>query len=632
MALAGEAAYEFQCLHGMGEALYGRVVNGEGYGLPCRIYAPVGEYRDLLAYLVRRLLENGANTSFVNRLVDDKLPIDDIVADPVARVRALATVRHPRIPLPAHLYGDSRRNSAGVDLSDTPALEKLCDSIAAARRHDWRAAPLLAAGRSSSDDVRAVTNPANRREQVGTAVHAGAADVDAALAAAERFARDWDHAPAAQRAAILERAADLFETHRDELMALCLYEAGKTLNDGIAEVREAADFLRYYAMQARSDFSAPLVLPGPTGERNEISLHGRGPFVCISPWNFPLAIFTGQVSAALAAGNPVLAKPAEQTPLVAARGVELMHEAGVPRAALQLLPGDGATVGARLIDDPRIAGVAFTGSVETAHLIARGLARREGPIVPLIAETGGQNAMIVDSTALPEQVVRDVVISAFQSAGQRCSASRILCLQTDIAPAVLEMLEGAMAELVTGDPADLATDVGPVIDEEAQRILQEHVGRFRPRARRVLYAPEAVGSRSGVFFPPVAMEIDSLRQLEREVFGPVLHVVRFPSAGLEALVDEINATRYGLTLGVHSRIDGTLRRVRARARVGNLYANRSMIGAVVGVQPFGGEGLSGTGPKAGGPRYLYRFATERSLSVDTTAAGGNASLMALEES
>jgi RHH-type proline utilization regulon transcriptional repressor/proline dehydrogenase/delta 1-pyrroline-5-carboxylate dehydrogenase len=495
----------------------------------------------------------------------------------------------------------------------------------------WQAYPLLAEGSRADGGAHDVTSPSDRTRTIGQVTQAGEDDVASALASASEFAPRWDATAAVQRAAVLRASADLYEEHGAELLAICQNEGGKTLNDAVAEVREAVDFLRYYALRAEREFAGPQVLPGPTGERNEISLHGRGPFVCISPWNFPLAIFTGQLSAALAAGNVVLAKPAEQTPLLAAFAVGLLHKAGVPRAALQLLPGRGETVGAALVQDVRVRGVAFTGSTETARAIALALAQRPGPIVPLIAETGGQNAMLVDSTALPEQVVRDVTISAFQSAGQRCSALRVLYLQDETADSMIEMLAGAMQELVTGDPADLATDVGPIIDEEACTALEQHVASMRSVAHRVITAPPSTGAASGNYFSPVAMQIDSIKQLPREVFGPVLHIIRYPAGDFDAVLDDINTTGYGLTLGVHSRIDSTVERVRARARVGNLYANRSMIGAVVGVQPFGGEGLSGTGPKAGGPRYLHRFATERAISIDTTAAGGNASLMSLQD-
>jgi RHH-type proline utilization regulon transcriptional repressor/proline dehydrogenase/delta 1-pyrroline-5-carboxylate dehydrogenase len=628
---AGEGArFEFQRLHGMGEALYEQVVGKDKLGIPCRVYAPVGSHEDLLAYLVRRLLENGANTSFVNRIQDEKAPIEEMIADPVAKLGQGEQIPHPRIPLPAGLYGAERRNSRGFDLNDLKTLVPLGAAMERAAAADWRAAPLIG-GADQKGAARPVTNPADRRQTVGEVVEAGPGQVEQALARAHAAAEDWDATPAEVRAAYLERAADLMEAESAELMALCVREAGKTLPDAVAELREAVDFCRYYAARACVDFGRPQALPGPTGERNEIRLHGRGAFACISPWNFPLAIFSGQVAAALAAGNPVVAKPAEQTPLIAAAAVRLLHRAGVPGEVLHLLPGDGAKVGGPLVADSRIAGVAFTGSTETARLINRTLAERAGPIVPLIAETGGQNAMIVDSTALPEQVIRDVLASSFQSAGQRCSALRVLFLQADVADKMLEMLAGAMAELKVGDPALLATDLGPVIDEEAKAMLEAHAERMAAEGRLIAAGELGPETAHGCFVAPAAFEIDSLQRLEREVFGPILHVVRFQGERLDQVIDAINATGYGLTLGIHSRIDSTVERIHRRLKVGNAYVNRNTIGAVVGVQPFGGEGLSGTGPKAGGPRTLHRYATERTLSVDTTAAGGNASLMSLQD-
>jgi len=621
---AGETAeYEFQRLHGMGEPLYDQIVGPAGAGKPCRIYAPVGSHEDLLAYLVRRLLENGANTSFVNRIVDEAAPIDEIIADPVVTVRALDSKPHPKIPLPQDLFGAERPNSRGLDLSDPLELRNLA---AAMDRFDG---PWPAVETGGGGDMVTIRNPADADDEVGSVRCYGPDDVAGAVATAAEAHPDWDATSAADRAEMLEKTADLMEAATPELMALCVREAGKTLADSIAEVREAVDFLRYYAVRARADFGGPAILPGPTGEINEITLHGRGPFVCISPWNFPLAIFTGQVSAALAAGNTVLAKPAEQTPLVAAKAVELMHRAGVPEAVLQLLPGEGTSVGARLVAEPGIAGVAFTGSTETARAINMALAGRPGPIVPMIAETGGQNAMIVDSTALPEQVVSDVVMSAFQSAGQRCSALRVLFLQDDIADKVIEMLAGATAEVVVGDPARLETDVGPVIDPAALKMLDDHARRMEGEGRLLCRAPLGETAPGGHFFQPCAYEIDDIGLLEREVFGPVLHVVRYAADDLDAVIDAVNATGYGLTLGIHSRVDTTQEHIHARMRAGNTYVNRNMIGAVVGVQPFGGQGLSGTGPKAGGPRYLHRFAVERTRSINTTAAGGNAALMSM---
>ncbi|TVR81803.1 MAG: bifunctional proline dehydrogenase/L-glutamate gamma-semialdehyde dehydrogenase PutA [Rhodospirillales bacterium] len=619
---------EFQRLHGMGEALYDQLLAAtEPPRL--RIYAPVGSHEDLLAYLVRRLLENGANTSFVNRLTDAALPVETIVADPVARVESFATKAHPRIPPPPALFGETRRNSKGLDLSNPALLRDLQSAMTAAERV-WTAAPLVSGQIVGGLDERAIADPADRSRTVGVVVEADAPAAAAVMAAATAAAARWEAATAGERAAVLERAADAYEEAMPELMALAVREAGKTIPDAVAEVREAVDFLRYYAARARAEFAAPSVLPGPTGERNEFVLGGRGVFVCISPWNFPLAIFTGQVAAALAAGNAVVAKPAEQTPLIAAQAVRLLHAAGVPTDVLHLLPG-GGEVGQALVADPRVSGVAFTGSVETARAIHRTLAAKDGPIVPLIAETGGQNVMIVDSTALPEQVVSDAITSAFRSAGQRCSALRVLFVQEDIARRVMTMLAGAMAELSVGDPALIATDVGPVIDDDALAMLNAHARRMDREGRLIGRAPSGDGTERGTFFPPHAFEIDRLDRLEREVFGPILHVIPYAQDRVDAVVDAVNATGYGLTFGIHSRVDSFVSRVLGRLRVGNAYVNRDMIGAVVGVQPFGGEGLSGTGPKAGGPHYLHRFAVERTRTVNTAATGGNAALLTLDD-
>ncbi len=631
LEMAGERRdYEFQRLHGMGEALYEQVVGSDGAGRACRIYAPVGSHEDLLPYLVRRLLENGANTSFVNRIVDERAPIEDIIADPLEKVRRLADKPHPRIPAPPDVYRPERRNSRGLDVTDPRELVPLDTAMTEALAREWHAAPVVD-GERKKGNGQPILDPADRRRRVGTVVTADTGQVESAMASAARAAPAWDATNAGDRARMLERTADLMERDMPVLMGLAVREAGKTVLDAVAEIREAVDFCRYYASRCRAEFAAPLMLPGPTGERNELALHGRGVFVCISPWNFPLAIFTGQVTAALAAGNAVVAKPAEQTPLIAHHAVTLMHEAGIPTDVLHLLPGDGESVGAPLVGHPLVGGVAFTGSTDTARAIYRTLAGKSGPIVPLIAETGGQNAMIVDSSALPEQVVTDTITSAFQSAGQRCSALRVLFLQSDIAKKTIEMLSGAMAELKIGDPALLSTDVGPVIDDAALEMLDAHRTRMSKESRLVYQCRLGAECASGTFFAPVAFEIESLDQLEREVFGPVLHVIRYDAENLEGVVDAINASGYGLTVGLHSRIDSTLKHIHARLKVGNAYVNRNQIGAVVGVQPFGGEGLSGTGPKAGGPRYLHRFATERSLCVNTTAQGGNASLMSLEE-
>ena len=628
--LAGDnREYEYQRLHGMGQQLYEEVFDNDAFNGQCRVYAPVGNHKDLLPYLVRRLLENGANTSFVNRIVDEKLPPEEVVDDPIAEVESLETIPHQKIPLPADIYGSGRRNSRGLNFPQESVLNLLKEEMEAADSGEWQARPL---GENVPGDgqARDAHSPADRRRLIGQVAwtdpaHAGKA-VDTAMAAQDA----WDRQGADHRADILDRVADLYEEHCSELMAICAREGGKTLHDGIAEVREAVDFLRYYALQARTHMAEPMVMPGPTGEHNELRLHGRGVFVCISPWNFPLAIFTGQVSAALVAGNAVIAKPAEQTPIVAARAVELMHEAGVPKDVLQCLPGDGR-LGAALTKDQRIAGVAFTGSTETAHIINRTLAERTGSLATLIAETGGQNAMIVDSSALPEQVVDDVIQSAFHSAGQRCSALRILCVQSDVADHVIRMLAGAMQQVRVGDPGLLETDVGPVIDQGQLDMLQSHAERMDREAKLIARAPLPEGLPEGHWFAPCAYEIENIDQLEGEVFGPVLHVVRYRSRDLDRLIDQINGTGYGLTAGVHSRIDRAQQYIAHRLRVGNSYVNRNMTGAVVGVQPFGGEGLSGTGPKAGGPHYILRFCTERTLTVNTAAVGGNASLLALSD-
>jgi len=640
----GRFRYEFQKLHGMGDDLYAEVIPADRLDVPCRVYAPVGSHEDLLPYLVRRLLENGANSSFVNRITDDAVAIDDLIRDPVETVAGFASgsnpsIAHPRIPLPRDIYraGSTpnthldRDNAMGINLANDDQLRALAEQVNAAARSDWRATPLVP-GATLAGSAHAVVNPADHRQTVGQWLPADGATVELALRNAVAAQPAWDRLPGASRAVILERAADLLEQRMPQFIALCTKEAGKTIPDGIAEVREAVDFLRYYAAQARTLFGAPEPLPGPTGESNTLQLCGRGVFVCISPWNFPLAIFAGQIAAALAAGNSVIAKPAEQTNLIGYEAVKLLHEAGVPDAVLQFLPGDGATVGAALTRDPRVAGVAFTGSTDTARAINRALAARDAAIGVLIAETGGQNALIGDSSALPEQLVKDALASAFTSAGQRCSAARVLFVQDDIADKVVAMLAGAMAELKVGDPGLLSTDIGPVIDADALCTLDEHAVRMRGEAKLIAQAhvdPDATAH--GSFFAPSAWEIDSIGRLQKEVFGPALHVVRWKGDELDKVIDAINATGYGLTLGIHSRIDDTIDRIVSRVRVGNAYVNRNQIGAVVGVQPFGGQGLSGTGPKAGGPHYVPRFATEKTVTINTTAAGGNASLLTLGE-
>jgi len=624
LELAGRREFEFQRLHGMGDALYDTVI--EQAKCPVRIYAPVGAHKDLLPYLVRRLLENGANSSFVHKLVDPRVPVDSLTTHPVNALKRHASLANPRIPLPPALFGDARRNSRGVNMNILSEWLPLKDELDKWWDARWSGAPLVN-GKRLQGEGRPVMCPYELSHQVGEVVWASADQTRSAIDSLSSAFVRWNATPVDERAAILERTADKLEEHMPELMALCTREAGKLLQDGIDEVREAVDFCRFYAMQARQRF-ATITLPGPTGESNELYLQGRGVFACISPWNFPLAIFLGQVSAALVCGNTVVAKPAEQTSLVAVRCVELMHEAGLPGDVLALLPGDGVQVGSVITSDPRIAGVAFTGSTQTAHVINRALAARNGAIAPMIAETGGQNAMIVDSTALPEQVVNDVVHSAFQSAGQRCSALRVLFVQEDIAERVIELLKGAMAELHVGDPARRDTDVGPVIDADARDGLLKHIREMKQAGRLIAEAP-VPESLNGHFVAPVAFRLDSINELSEEHFGPVLHVVTWRARDLDKIVDDINATGFGLTLGVHTRNEDTAEHIDARVRIGNVYINRNQIGAVVGVQPFGGQGLSGTGPKAGGPHYLLRFVTERTRTINTTAVGGNASLLSL---
>jgi RHH-type proline utilization regulon transcriptional repressor/proline dehydrogenase/delta 1-pyrroline-5-carboxylate dehydrogenase len=620
----GVDGYEFQRLHGMGEALYARVLE-ENPGAACRIYAPVGGHRDLLAYLVRRLLENGANSSFVSQAADPTVPIETLLNRPADLVGTPAAARHSKLPLPRDLYGPGRANSRGVELGHEASLEDLLAEIRRGAAGPFRAAPLID-GSVRSGQERVVASPVGG-SAVGQVVEASLEDAEMAIRRAQAGFRGWAETPIGRRAAALRRAADLLEERRGAFLHLLQTEAGKTLDDALSEVREAADFCRYYAVEGERLFGYGAPMPGPTGESNVLRLRGRGVFVAISPWNFPLAIFLGQVAAALVAGNAVVAKPAEQTPLIAALAVRLLHEAGIPGSALHLVPGDGS-VGAALVASPAVAGVVFTGSTEVARLINRTLAGKDGPIVPLIAETGGINAMIVDATALPEQVADDVAISAFRSAGQRCSALRLLCVQEDVADRMIEMIVGAARELKVGDPRDLATQIGPVIDAEAKSRLDGHVAAMKRSPARVHFAGQAP---EGLYMAPHVFELPRPESLAEEVFGPILHVVRYRARDLDGLLDSIEASGFGLTLGVHSRIDATVERIVERLSVGNVYVNRNMIGAVVGVQPFGGHGLSGTGPKAGGPFYLPRFATEQTVTINTAAAGGNATLIAMEE-
>ena len=625
------ADFEFQRLHGMGRLLYAEAARQLPTFPPVRVYAPVGEHKDLLAYLVRRLLENGANTSFVNRFMDEQVPVADIVRDPISELERFESSAHSRLPIPAALYSD-RRNSRGIDLGDPRAIEILREEAVAHRSKksaDLPAAGPLINGRLLPGATHPITNPADRRQSVGASRDANAAEINEAFDAGAEAQPAWNSTGGDARANCLEKASDILEARRAEFHDLLVREAGKTISDAVAEVREAVDYCRYYALQARKQFAVPQRLEGPTGETNDLILQGRGVFACISPWNFPLAIFAGQVTAALGAGNTVVAKPAEPTPLIAARFVRLLHEAGVPPQAVHLVPTPGRLFGEVALKHPALAGVAMTGSTATAVTINRALSAREGMIVPLIAETGGLNAMIVDSTALPEQVVDDVVSSAFMSAGQRCSALRLLFLQEEIADPVLEMIVGAMDELIIGDPSNLQTDVGPVINAAARDQLMQHVDRMRREARIVKACDLGEAHIHGSFFAPHLIELKDAAQLKREEFGPILHVVRYRSSEIGAVLQAIRDSHYGLTLGVQTRLESFWRQVFQDTAIGNTYVNRNMIGAVVGVQPFGGNGLSGTGPKAGGPHYLTRFANERTLTVNTTATGGNAALLNL---
>ncbi len=616
---------ESQRLHGMGEVLYRAADQGDEK-VTLRAYAPVGGHEELLPYLVRRLLENGANTSFVHALLDERVPAEDVVRDPIAAVEAQPG-RHPKIPVPADIYGAARKNPLGRDYS-------ILDTRLAAEREAkvldrLTAGPIVGGKLRAGKSAETLTSPVDRSWVLGTVSEATAADIDDAADRARKAQPAWDRRSGPGRALVLRAMGDALEADMDRLVTLLAHEAGKTLNDGVAEVREAVDFCRYYAHLAEKQFAGPLTLDGPVGETNQLELRGRGTFVCISPWNFPLAIFTGQIAAALAAGNAVLAKPAEQTPLVATEAVRLFHKARLPGDLLALLPGDGATVGAALVSHPHIHGVAFTGGTETAWAINRQLAARNGPILPFIAETGGLNGLFVDTTALKEQVVDDVIMSAIGSAGQRCSALRVLFVPKDSADETIATLAGALDALVVGDPADPATDVGPVIDDEARANLEAHVERLEREATIVRKLDVGEWATRGTYFGPVIAEVPRPDFLEREVFGPILHIYRYDPADLAKVAGTLAARGYGLTLGVHSRIEKFAEEVRELVPAGNVYVNRSIIGAVVGVQPFGGEGLSGTGPKAGGPHALLRFAVERALSVNITAQGGDPSLLNL---
>ncbi|MGV0036683.1 MAG: bifunctional proline dehydrogenase/L-glutamate gamma-semialdehyde dehydrogenase PutA [Candidatus Azotimanducaceae bacterium WSBS_2022_MAG_OTU7] len=625
----GNRDFEFQRLHGMGAALYASVSQVYEDFPPIRIYAPVGGYDDLLAYLVRRLLENGANSSFVNRFLDKSLPPADIVEDPFSFFDPERPVGHPSILLAADIFGSDRKNSSGVDLTDSKiatSIETRCRSVIA---EPYQAGPIIF-GKTGGGNGMSIRNPADNSDVVGQCTASVASDVDRAMTLAATAQSDWFAIGADARATILEIVASELEINRDEFLKVLCREAGKTIPDAIAEVREAVDFCRYYAVQARRLFVDAEQLPGPSGETNVLTMQGRGVFVCISPWNFPLAIFLGQITAALAAGNSVVAKPAEETPIVASLAVKVLHQAGVPVNACQLIVGDGE-IGAMLVGHERVAGVAFTGSTETARKINITLSNREGAIVPLIAETGGQNVLIADSTTLLEQLTDDVIQSAFHSAGQRCSALRVLFIQEEIAEAAIEMIRGAMRELVIGNPGQLRTDVGPIISADAASQLESHVQVMNQDGKPVFRLSLPSECDIGSFVAPTMIEIDGLDDLDQEHFGPILHVVRYRSNELDEIIAAVERSGYGLTLGIHSRIESRSTQIAADAKVGNVYVNRNMVGAVVGSQPFGGCGLSGTGPKAGGPHYLLRFATEKVVSINTVATGGNAELLQMKD-
>lgn len=625
--LGGNREYEFQRLHGMGKELYDQVMRDDP-GRPVRIYAPVGPHRELLPYLVRRLLENGANSSFVHKLLDPTVSVAELVRHPLQNLAGKTSLYNDKISLPTELFGN-RKNSLGLNMNVHVQSDEFVNKVHSYRGKQWHGGPLVGGELVKTSHQIDVTSPQDRTTQVGTMYWADQELARRALDNANAHFRDWTETPVEDRATALETLADKLEDNMHELIALCSLEAGKNLQDGIDEVREAVDFCRYYALQARKLMAEGKPLPGPTGEKNELFVEGRGTFVCISPWNFPLAIFLGQITAALATGNCVLAKPAETTGLIAFRAVQLAHEAGIPTDALQLLPGSGAEIGAYLVSQEQIGGVCFTGSTVTAQGINRSLAERQGPIVPLVAETGGQNAMLVDSTALPEQAVQDIADSAFKSAGQRCSALRVLYIQDDVADQVIDLLRGYMEELTVGDPIELETDVGPVIDEKAQDKLNQHIAAIQQYGRLITQAPLPDNAKQATFVAPTAIEIDQVSRLDEEKFGPILHIIRFKRDQLDAVIDDINGTGYGLTFGIHSRNETFAYDVARRIRVGNVYINRNQVGAIVGVQPFGGRGLSGTGPKAGGPHYLYSFMTEKAFSDNITAVGGNATLLSL---
>jgi RHH-type proline utilization regulon transcriptional repressor/proline dehydrogenase/delta 1-pyrroline-5-carboxylate dehydrogenase len=617
--------FEFQCLHGMGKGLYDYAISELATSINCRIYAPVGKHSDLLPYLIRRLLENGANSSFINQINDSNVKIEELVLDPLEKSKSLEYEPHSSIPLPQDILGEERKNSLGMDISDSVTVSQFANDIKKFSEKKWQVGPIIN-GKALFDSAKLteVVNPAHLETVIGEVSNTTSDQALNALEIAHSAFTEWQNVSAEERAKHLEKAADLLEERMKELIYILIVEAGKILSDAIAEVREAVDFLRYYATIAKNELSNWKKLPGPTGEDNFTFFEGRGVFLCISPWNFPLAIFIGQVSAALAAGNAVLAKPAEQTPIIAYEAIKILHEAGIPKNVLHLVPGDGWYLGKTLVPDNRISGVAFTGSTQTAQIINRMLANRDGPIVPLIAETCGLNAMIVDSSALLEQVTTDVLLSAFRSTGQRCSALRVLFIQEDIAEKQIKMICSAAQELKIGDPIQLSTDIGPIIDKASIDMLTQHTQKMSEDKDSNLLSkvPMDANSHNGHFFPPYIYEIQKISQLKQEVFGPILHIIRFNKSQLNEVISDINNTGYGLTFSLQSRIQNQIDLISKKISVGNVYINRNQIGAAVGIQPFGGRGLSGTGPKAGGPHYLQRFSTEKVVSVNTTAFGG----------
>lgn len=628
LAQEGHHQYEFQCLHGMGSALYEQIVPDDKRNIPCRIYAPVGSHEDLLPYLVRRLLENGANSSFVNRIVDARAPIEALIASPITAVQNWLAAKEIKIPLPKNIFAPHRENSHGFNIYHRHELSELDGAISDAAKRSWQGGPIVS-GRFIKGNETTGLSPVNHDWVVGSVSQADVAIADQAVAAAKAAFPTWTQRLVAERAACVDRMADLLEQHRYDFYYLASREAGKTIPDAIAEVREAIDFCRYYAAQALDTLAEPESFTGYTGETNELRRVGRGVMLCISPWNFPLAIFIGQIAACLVSGNCVVAKPAGQTTIIATHAMKLFHQAGVPQDVVHLLPGPGSSMGNHLVQHPDIAGVLLTGSTDTARVINQTLAARPGPILPLIAETGGQNAMIVDSSALLEQVVVDTIQSAFGSAGQRCSALRVCYVQEDVAERFCTLLSGAMRELRLGDPLQFNTDIGPVIDSAAHKQLQAHIDRMDNEARLLAVVPLNEACKNGTFIAPRAYILSSIEQLHGEVFGPILHIIPYKKSGINKVIDDINSTGFGLTFGIHSRVNHVIDDICQRVHVGNCYVNRNMIGAVVGLQPFGGEGLSGTGPKAGGPHYLSRLMHERTITINTTAAGGNATLMSL---